>query len=121
MSALKMLASGLVVLAVTQSVWAQAGGAGQAGAGQAGAGQAGAGQAGVGTGMTFGGVTQTPWFANQGVRGQFNMTNQQFNTLNQAYNNAFLKYQTGVNQLSTLPETQRAHSCSSCKANSRRP
>jgi len=45
------------------------------------------------------GFGQNPWFANQGVRQQLNLTEQQFNQLNSAYGNAWKGYQQGYTGL----------------------
>src|SRR5437879_1747518 len=46
--------------------------------------------------MTFGGITQTPWFSNPTARTQVNLTDAQFNALSTAYGQAWTKFQTGL-------------------------
>lgn len=56
-----------------------------------------------------GGVGQTPWFANQDVRQQFKLTDQQFNQMNKSYTDAYGQYQKGMSGLGTdLTPAQRA-------------
>jgi hypothetical protein len=59
-------------------------------------------------GTMQGGINQTPWFSNPAVRQQFNLNNEQYTNLNQAYQDAWSRYQQGVNGLSnTLTGEQR--------------
>src|SRR4051795_9207090 len=111
---LKLAVTGLVSISLTSPVWAQAGaGAGTGGTGGAGTGGAGTGAAQGGkTGGTattttaqggIGGISQTPWFGNQAIRGQIGLNDQTFNQLNTTYGQAYSTYNTGISQLgSTL-------------------
>jgi hypothetical protein len=59
-------------------------------------------------GMSFGGINQTPWFADKSVREHFKFTNDQFNALNKAYRDAWSRYNTNLGQLgANLTEAQR--------------
>jgi len=106
--------AGLVSLGAAGTVGAQQTGAGQAGAGQAGAGQGQSQQSGQ-TGKTgqqqgnWSSINQTPWFANQGIRQQLNLSGDQLNQLNKAYGQAYGSYQKGLNELggSKLSTTDR--------------
>jgi hypothetical protein len=46
-------------------------------------------------------INQTPFFTDPGVRRQLNLNGTQYNSLNQAYQNAYTRYQQGLNNLNT--------------------
>jgi len=89
-----------------------AGTAGQAGTtGQAGtAGQAGTtGQSGTGSSQfSYGGISQQPWFADQGVRQQLKLNDDQYNRLNKAWGTQYQTYSRGLGQLNNVPQDQRS-------------
>jgi hypothetical protein len=61
-------------------------------------------------GATFqGGINQTPWFTDPTLRQQLKFNDDQFNRLNKAYNEAWTRYQKGINQQlnNTLTDAQR--------------
>jgi len=59
--------------------------------------------------ITYGGVVQTPWFSDKGVRDHFKFTNEQYNALNKGYSDAWTSYNSNLGQLgSSLTEEQRA-------------
>jgi hypothetical protein len=61
--------------------------------------------------FNFNGITQSPFFADPGVRRQLNLNNNQFNTMNGAWQNAFNRFNTAANNLkanTNLSEQQRA-------------
>jgi hypothetical protein len=66
-------------------------------------------QAGAGNRFNnFGGVSQTPFFSDPGVRQQLNLNDNQFNTLNRAYQNAYSRFNQGVSGLNNnLSDQQR--------------
>jgi hypothetical protein len=46
-------------------------------------------------------INQTPFFTDPGVRQQLNLNGTQYNSLNQGYQNAYTRYQQGLNNLNT--------------------
>jgi hypothetical protein len=100
------LAGVLVVLALLVGpVFAQQ----QAGQNQAGQVQAGQGLASQGTqGPLHGGIPQTPWFSDQGIRNQLKFNNDQFDRLNKAYGESWNRYRNDIGQFGTLSEADRA-------------
>jgi hypothetical protein len=59
-------------------------------------------------GITYGGVAQTPWFSDTGVRDQFKFSNDQYNALNKAYGDAWTHYNSSLAQFgSTLSGPER--------------
>jgi hypothetical protein len=52
-------------------------------------------------------ITQTPWFAEQNLRNQLRLTDDQFNRLNTAYGQQWNRYNTAQGQLGTLSDQQR--------------
>lgn len=59
-------------------------------------------------GFYFNGLNQSPWFADQGVRQQLQMSDNQYQALNQGYGQAWTTYNQGISGLdSNLPDVQR--------------
>lgn len=55
----------------------------------------------------FGGINQTPWFADANVRRDLRLTDDQFNRLNTVYGQHWTTYNTGLSQLGSLEEQAR--------------
>ena len=55
------------------------------------------------------GISQTPFFRDPGARRQLNLNDNQYNSLNQAYQNAYTRYNQGLNGLNNpnMTEQQR--------------
>jgi len=60
-------------------------------------------------GMTYGGITQNPWFGDKAVQIQLRLSANQFTGINKGYGDALTTYNTNVNNIEkTLNEQQRA-------------
>jgi len=65
-----------------------------------------------------GGYGQTPWFANQQIRQQFNLNDQQFNQLNKGYGESYNRYQDGMKGLGqNLTPAQRSQKMNDLQQN----
>lgn len=96
-----LAACGIVVgPAFSQQAAGQGAAAAQGTAGQAGA--QGSAQ------FNYGGITQQPWFADQGIRQQLRLNDNQYNQLNKAWGTQWQTYSRGMGQLNNVPEDQRA-------------
>jgi len=56
----------------------------------------------------YGGVAQTPWFSQPGIREQLNINEDQFNRLNKVYGENWNKYNTDLGRLGDLNATERS-------------
>jgi len=57
--------------------------------------------------FNYGGISQQPWFSNQGVRKQLGINEDQYNRLNKTWGQNWTKYNTEMGRLSDVPENQR--------------
>jgi len=102
--------AGLIALAAAGPVEAQKSDQGQSGQTGNTSGQKG----------SSGGISQTPWFSNQGVQKQLNLNADQTTQLNKAYGQAYNTYQSGMKQLGSdtnLSAQDRAQKMRDLEAN----
>ena len=103
----KTALAGILSVVMTGPVWGQAATQGSARA-----------TAQVRTPQGAGGISQTPWFSNQMIRSQLNLTPQQYNALNSAYGQAYTHYSGNMGQLgNSLTPQEREQKMQDLRAN----